>query len=37
LRKKKPKKKIALTASRANITKFSKQNHKHHKENVEQK
>jgi len=37
LRKKKPKRKSALTASRANKTKFSKQNHKYHKESVEQK
>jgi hypothetical protein len=35
--KKKPKRKSALTASRANKTKCSKQNHKHHKESVEQK
>ena len=37
LRKRKPKKKSALTASRANRTKYSQRNRKHHKENAEQK
>ncbi len=37
LRKKKPEKKSALTASRANKTKYSKRNRKHRKESVEQK
>ena len=37
MRKKKPEKKSALTASRASRTKFSKQNRKHRKESVEQK
>jgi len=37
LRKRKPKKKSALTASRANRTKCSQRNHKHHKENAERK
>ena len=37
LRKKKPERKTALTASRANNSKFSKQNRNQHKESVEQK
>ena len=37
LRKKKPKKKSALTASRANRTKYSQRNRKQHKGNAEQK
>ena len=37
MRKKKPKRKPALTASRGNRTKCSQRNHKHHKENTERK
>ena len=37
LRRKKPEKKSALTASRANRIKYSQRNRRHRKENVEQK
>ena len=37
MRKKKPEKNSALTASRASKTRYSKQNHKHHRESVERK